>query len=225
MGRHQFNAFRVNQYEQFIAGVKMYVLETRDYWSTLLKKRTNFIIICQDVWDSFGKEALGVQINFYNPVRQRYFAIPLGLEPVEDKRSDPTSIQVADLISMVGVESPDDNYLAVNDTTNASVKIGRNLTGKDGTCKMHTVQLAFKHAIGQVTRSANREITDEFKKLDALRKYSLKCGGYLMDKHSKGRWKKYLSSMKNKGRHAIKIPMPNSTRSFGFYLHLEVMIR
>ena len=49
MGRHQFNAFRVNQYEQFIAGVKMYVLETRDYWSTLLKKRTNFIIICQDV--------------------------------------------------------------------------------------------------------------------------------------------------------------------------------
>ena len=158
MKKYAFTKFRKQQYETLLAAVSMYVSETRAYWEKWLGKRMAFINVAHDVWDSKMKDVLGVSVFFYNPVRHEFYSLPLGLTPVEDKKSDPTALQTMDLLRVAGIEE-EDLYMPVNDTTNSAVKTGRVLTGEDGSCAMHQVQLCFVHATGKVQRKKNNRFS------------------------------------------------------------------
>jgi hAT family C-terminal dimerisation region len=224
MGKHAFNNHKKNEFNTLLGAATQYLDEARAFWKEYLGEQTKFIVIGHDVWDSKKKDCLGYTLFFYSPDRQQYFRIPLGLGKVEDKRSDGTSSQILDLLSMVGVTARD-LYRAVNDTTNTALKVGRNLTGFNGTCAMHEIQLALEHATGRKTRRENKIVTDQYVIMEELRKKSLATSDYIMNLKSKGRFDKYKNFVKRSGRVANRIPQPNSTRAAGIILHFEGMIK
>jgi len=227
MGTAQFNNFRKDKYTTLLAAIHMYVSESAEFYKSHLKldEDVSFMIVGTDVWDSKNKEALGVTVFWYNPIRKKCYNIPLGLDVVDDKKSEPTAEQTLKLLELAGIKKSY-IYKAVNDTTNTALKVGRLLTGGDqGTCSMHTIQLAMVHATGRVTRTIDGAIADEFPECEALRKKALLASGGIFDKKNKGKAKKYFELMQSCSRVAIKIQQPNSTRAGGIQIHLTDLLR
>jgi len=223
MGPEQFNRYRRKKFNTLTSGTATIVSETRDFWERLLKKRTGYIDVGHDIWDSNNKEALGVTAFFYSPVRQGYFRIPIGLSPVADKKSEGTALQTLELLALSGIEEKD-LYKAVNDTTNTALKVGRLLTGENGGCAMHEVQLLLEHAMGTRKRSANTIVTDSFPEAQAIRKKALAASGWLMERKAKGRFKTFETLLKEQGLNVKRIQQPNSTRAAGTQIHFESIL-
>ncbi len=66
------------------------------------------------------------------------------------------SKQIEDIIARYGV-TKEDIFSSVNDTTNSAVKAGENISGKCGSCGMHTVDLSMEHATGQSKRTRQKK--------------------------------------------------------------------
>ena len=224
MGTHAFTKCRMAKCNLLLGAVDMRVSESRSSHKSLLKKDTPFICFAHDGWEKDDKEALGATIHFHSPDDRRHCRCPVGLEPSSEKSADPTVIQCLDILTLCGIKM-EDLCKAANDTNNTAKKVGRDLTGENGTCAMHTSQLALGHAVGMKIRTQNNEAVDNFPEAEGLRKKSLETARWLMEKKSKSRCHKCVEMMKREGREAVKLELPNSTRAAGILIHYESMIQ
>ena len=215
---------RKDLYSTLLGAVDFYASIAREYWKKHLKKEVPFISVAHDIWDSTKKEVLGVSIYFYCPTRAERFKVPIGLAVASSKSSDEVANQTMRMLAAVGVQEAD-IYKAVNGTTNSAVAVGRLLSGENGTCAMHQANLIIGHATGRLVRKVSRRVVDSFPEAESLRKASEAAAGYLMNKKAKNRFLAYQQLMADKGRSAIRLAIPNSTRAGGVALHYESMIK
>ena len=224
LGREKFTSIRKTEFEYLLSAVAFYAAEARSEYTRLAGQRIPFVSVGHDVWDSVAKEVLGVIVFFYNPKRELFILVPIGLVRITDKKAGPTVLQTLEVLKWAGVFKLD-LYKCVSDNANGSKAVGRQLVGEDGTCAMHWTQLIMEHATGKRTRTKNRVTIDSFPECEATRKKAKDSANHLMNKKSKGRLKKYFDEMKSCGRKAVKIMMPNDTRAAGlqkFYRSLLV---
>lgn len=223
-GLARFDACRREQYEQLLAGVAWYVGVTRTFFTETLKKEIPFLTVAHDIWDSTKKDVLGVTVHFFCPATKTRVKVPVGMLVCNDKNSKAVCEQTLSMLAACGI-GKDDIYRAANDTTNSAVKVGRLLSGENGTCSMHQVQLIITHATGRVTRKKNNKIVDSFEECERIRKTSEDCANWIMNRKSKGRYSDYCKNMTEKGRSPRKLIIPNSTRAAGVVLHYESMLK
>ena len=196
---------------------------TRTFFTETLKKEIPFLTVAHYIWDSTKKDVLGVTVHFFCPATKTRVKVPVGMLVCDDKNSKAVCAQTLSMLAACGI-GKDDIYRAANDTTNSAVKVGRLLSGENGTCSMHQVQLIITHATGRVTRKKNNKIVDSFVECERIRKTSEDCANWIMNRKSKGRYSDYCKNMTEKGRSSRKLIIPNSTRAAGVVLHYESML-
>jgi len=225
LGRAKFQAIRRDTYQTILGAVAWYAELARDHLTKILKKKTPFVTVAHDIWDSKKKEVLGVTVFFCCPPKKLRLKVPIGLTVVDDKTSSKTAELTMKMLNACGINA-EDLYKAANDTTNSALKVGRILTGGDeGTCAMHQTQLVVDHATGRKKRSAQNTITDDFPACEELRKKAEKASQYLMNAKSKGRFLGYKTMMEARARTGLRITLPNSTRAAGVILHYEAILK
>ena len=225
MARAKFQAIRRDTYQTILGAVAWYAELAREHLKTILKKKTPFVTVAHDIWDSKKKEVLGVTVFFLCPPKKLRLKVPIGLSVVDDKRSEQTAELTMKMLNACGIYA-EDLYKAANDTTNSALKVGRLLTGGDeGTCAMHQTQLVIDHATGRKTRKRAGKIVDENPACESLRKKAEKATQCLMNAKSKGRFLGYRKMMESRARTGLRILLPNSTRAAGVILHYECILK
>eukprot|EP00171_Calliarthron_tuberculosum_P005324 IDg5324t1 len=106
-----------------------------------------------------------------------------------------------------------------------ALNVGEILVGEKGTCAMHQVDLVMEHATGIVTRRQRNEVVDAFEACEVVRKKVHKTARWLIENKSKKRFAMYHDCCLEYGRHALKIPVPNSTRVAGTWLMYNGIVR
>jgi len=183
-----------------------------------------FISVAHDIWDSKDAQILGVSIFFHHPFTGRSWAIAIGLKQTLVKDGVKVAEATLDILRRVGVGKAL-LYRAVNDTTGAAVKAGRELTGKDGTCIMHKADLVIERATGLKKRTKNKKVVDSFDEFVNIVKKFKTVGAWLMNKKSKNRFQKYRLFCKQMGFKGNTIFLPNETRVAGIHLMLQSFVR
>ena len=197
MGKVLFGRTQKDMYSTLINAFEFYGSNAREFWIKYCKKRIPFLSIAHDIWESKEDNVLGISACFTDPVTARKLYVPLDLISVSEKGADATAQKCLEMMELCGFEK-EDIFRASNDTTNSAVRTGELLSGLKGTCLMHELELALKHAIGWLTRKRNNRIVDSFDKAEELRELSFKVARYLMEKRAKSRLKKYAELMKKK---------------------------
>ena len=223
MGVNKFSRTRREKLEFFFAAAAAQLEEIKAIYRKLLKKDDfRCFIMAQDEWDAKFHKIFGVTIFAYNPVRNAYFILPIGLIHIEKGTALFLARKCILLMERVGLK-PTDIMYPVNDTCNTAIKTGRDAIGKekdaekenDGTCTMHSGDLIMEHAMGICSRKKKKVITDKFEEAERLRKDIRKSASHLMNKKAKTRFKTYQQMMETHSRKHRRLYLPNKTRVGG----------
>jgi len=208
MARAKFQAIRRDTYQTVLGAAAWHADLAREHLAMILKKKTPFVTVAHDTWDSKKKEVLGVTVFFCCPPKKLRLKVPIGLAVVDDKTSDKTAELTMKMLNACGIHA-EDLCKAANDTTNSALKVGRLLAGGDeGTCAMHQTQLVIDHATGRKTHTSRGKTTDDNPACELLRKKAEKATQFLMNAKSKGRFLGYAEMMKGRARTGLRIPLP-----------------
>ena len=201
-----------------------YVGQAREALKVLAGKYVPFVTVQHDIWDGVDHEVLGITVVFYNPELEVRHRLPIAMVRITGKMALVTANQTLEALKVIGV-AKEDIFRCVNDTTNVAVKVGVLISGKKGTCNMHTVQLILEHATGRRTRSKKKQVIDDFPECDDVRKAAKESASYLMNKKAKHIYKKYVKFMQELSRRSVKLSLPNDTRAAGVVLMYRSLIK
>ena len=104
---------------------------------------------------------------------------------------------------------------SVNNTTNASVAAGRNISWEEDDYKMHIVNLVVDHAIGKRTRSVNRKVVDLFEECEPLRWKTAATFWFMYSKQAKQYSINYQTRNSVIGQSTIRLGVDHDTRISG----------
>jgi hypothetical protein len=173
----KINCTLISMFSKFTVCVKALIVKARAMYmpasydelaDEYVGSSYGWLVVCHDGWDSIIKQFFGISVYWIDLQSWIRYKLAFGLA-----MPDGHNAQVCNDAAIIVLKRYDihhnDIVLSINDTTNTSLATNRLIFGTDGTCNMHSANLACNHATGKRKRTINKEIIDSFKECKDLR--------------------------------------------------------